>query len=46
VLTDEDSMRDFLDAEGEAYDSPIDWDYDNLAAILENYKDAEVISWT
>ncbi|RWZ41025.1 hypothetical protein EQG69_04650 [Levilactobacillus brevis] len=46
VPTDEDSMHDFLDAEGEAYDSPIDWDYDNLAAILENYKDAEVISWT
>jgi len=41
-----DLLHDFLVREGEDYGTPIDWNYDNLAAILENYKDAEVISWT
>ena len=44
--TDEDSMHDFLDAEGEDYGTQIDWDYDHLATILEDFKSAEVISWT
>ncbi|ANN49209.1 hypothetical protein A6F53_08105 [Levilactobacillus brevis] len=46
VPTDEDSMHDFLDAEGEDYGTQIDWDYDHLATILEDFKSAEVISWT
>ena len=45
VPTDEDSMHDFLDAEGEDYGAQIDWDYDHLATILEDFKGAEVISW-
>lgn len=46
VPANSNSMHRYLDNQAEDYGTPIDWDYDNLAAILENYKDAEVISWT
>lgn len=40
------SMHRYLNSQAEDYGTPIDWDYDHLAAILEDFKDAEVISWT
>lgn len=45
IPTDEDSMHNYLDGQAEDYGTPIDWDYDHLAGILEEFKDAEVISW-
>jgi len=44
-MDDAASMHDFLDSEHEDYGDPIDYDYDNLAEILQDYKDAEVITW-
>ena len=45
IPTNEDSMHDYLDSQAEDYGRPINYDYDNLAGILEEFKDAEVISW-
>lgn len=39
------SMHRYLDDQAEDYGTPIDWDYDHLAGILEDYKSAEVITW-
>lgn len=46
VPTEVNSMNRYLDNEVEDYGRPIDFDYDNLAEILQEFKGAEVISWT